>query len=379
MLWHTIEKQVWAAAEKSGERYVKKLNRGIKFTTKLQNIFPNLGAAVAKRMTSQVTDKLFGRSVMFCISGGSYLRDSALELINGIGYNLRNGFGMSEVGITSVELRKKAKHLNENSIGRPFDSVEYKLSDDNELYIKGTSLCKRKLINGEETAFDGWFKTGDIAENRGGNYFILGRKSDVVIGESGENINPDIIEKLFSSSSAKALSVLGLQGDNGEELSMVIGVSRYTTQQRLAQIRDEMYAINSTLPPASSVKRFYFAFEELAPPTAIKVSRTGVKRKIANGEITLIPFNEIDADASAETEETPLYKKVRAIIAEALNIPEDKIVPSSHLFYDLGASSIQYFSILSLLAEQFSIENYSKEDSYRYTVKEMCEYIERHL
>lgn len=379
MLWHTIEKQVWAAAEKSGERYVKKLKRGIKFTTKLQNIFPNLGAAVAKRMTSQVTDKLFGRSVMFCISGGSYLRDSALELINGIGYNLRNGFGMSEVGITSVELRKKAKHLNENSIGRPFDSVEYKLSDDNELYIKGTSLCKRKLINGEETAFDGWFKTGDIVENRGGNYFILGRKSDVVIGESGENINPDIIEKLFSSSSAKALSVLGLQGDDGEKLSMVIGVSRYTTPQRLAEIRDEMYAINSALPPASSVKRFYFTFEDLAPPTAIKVSRTGVMRKITHGEINLIPFGEIDADASAETEETPLYKKVRAIIAEALNIPEDKIVPSSHLFYDLGASSIQYFSILSLLAEQFSIENYSKEDSYRYTVKEMCEYIERHL
>ena len=48
---------------------------------------------------------------------------------NGIGYNLHNGYGMSEIGITSVELRRKAAQRNQNAVGKPFDSVEYRLDD----------------------------------------------------------------------------------------------------------------------------------------------------------------------------------------------------------------------------------------------------------
>ena len=42
VLWHTIEKSVLAAAQESGEKDVKKLQRGIKLTTRIQNIFPLL-------------------------------------------------------------------------------------------------------------------------------------------------------------------------------------------------------------------------------------------------------------------------------------------------------------------------------------------------
>ena len=43
MLWHTIEKQVVAAAREQGEKQLKKLQKGIGFATKLQNVFPNMG------------------------------------------------------------------------------------------------------------------------------------------------------------------------------------------------------------------------------------------------------------------------------------------------------------------------------------------------
>ncbi len=379
MLWHTIEKQVLSVAAEGGEKQLKRLQRGIKFTTKLQNIAPNLGAFAAKGITRQVTDKLFGRSVMFCISGGSYLRDSALCLLNGIGYSLHNGYGMSEVGITSVELRKKPSALCENSIGRPFDSVEYRLTDGGELLVRGSSICKRKLVNGDEKVIDGWFSTGDIVEKRGEDYFILGRMGDVVIGENGENINPDCVEKLFSPKGAKALCVLGLESGENEELSLVVQINRFASSKGIAAIRDEVYAVNSTLPAASAIKKFYFTFEELAPPTAVKVSRKGLLKKIASGEVSLIPFGEIESATAQTGEITPLMEEIRGVIVKTLGVKRDSIGPATHVFYDLGATSIQYFSLLNALAEHFEITQYSKNDKYCYTLKEMTDYIEGHL
>jgi acyl-CoA synthetase (AMP-forming)/AMP-acid ligase II len=214
VLWHTIEDNIIRQAKEQGEKKYKKLMRGIKITTALQNLFPSFAPEIAKTIMGEVTSKVFGKSVMFCINGGSYLKDSTLKLLNGIGYNTYNGYGMSEIGITSVELRRKPKYRNLNSVGMPFASVEYKIDDDGILQVRGSSLCTKKLINGEEQTFDGWFYTGDNMVYRDGGYYILGRAGDVVIGENGENINPDSIEKLFSLPDAKALSVLGLKGKN---------------------------------------------------------------------------------------------------------------------------------------------------------------------
>lgn len=378
MLWHTIEKQVVAAAREQGEKQLKKLQKGIGFATKLQNVFPNMGRKFAKYLLRDVTDKLFGRSVMFCINGGSYLKTSALTLLNGIGYNMHNGYGMSEIGITSVELRRTPRSRNENSIGRPFDSVEYKIGENGTLLVKGSSLCTKKLVNGCEQMFDGWFDTGDIMKETDGNYFILGRLSDVVIGENGENINPDTVEEMFNIPQAKAISVLGLEGENGQELSLIVAVSPYITEDAVEKIKGEAYSVNDSLPTATAVKRFYFTFDELAPPTAIKVGRTQLLKKLEAGEVKLTAFADMTVTECSD-DDSPLMLEVKRIIAEVLGVSVDEINPGSHLFYDLGATSIEYFSCLTKLSESFNISNYQKTDKYCYTPKEMCEYIERHL
>lgn len=379
VLWHTVEKQVLSAAREQGEKKYKKLQKGLKITTALQNVLPGVGAELSKRIMREVTDKLFGRSVMFSISGGSYLRDSALRLLNGIGYSMHNGYGMSEIGITSVELRRRPKHRNQNSIGRPFDSVEYKINDDGILLVKGSSLCTKKLINGQEQRFDGWFDTGDIMKETDGNYFILGRKGDVVIGENGENINPDTVEKLFSLNGAKALSVLGLDGDGGQELSLVVQINPFIRQDGIDKIRTEVYSVNDTLPTATAIRRFYFTTDDLCPPTAIKVSRAQLLKSIENGAVKLVPFAEMKPDGGTDGEDSPLFSEVRKIISDVLGLDPGEITAGSHIFHDLGATSIQYFSVLTKLSERFGISDYDKNEKYCYTPKEICEYIERHL
>ncbi|MBQ5591008.1 MAG: AMP-binding protein, partial [Clostridia bacterium] len=233
MLWHTIESTVVSTAKNKGEKKYNKLLKGLKISTAIQNVLPScIGTKIAKSIMSEVTNQVFGKSIVFCINGGSYIKESALKFLNGIGYSTYNGYGTSEIGITSVELGRKPKHRNLNSIGMPFTSVEYKIDDDGILLVKGSSLCVKKMINSKEQIVDGWFYTGDKAECKDGRYYILGRLGDVVIGENGENINPDSIEKVFSIEDAKAFSVLGLDGDDGQELSMVVQVNKYITDEK---------------------------------------------------------------------------------------------------------------------------------------------------
>ncbi|MBR6564564.1 MAG: AMP-binding protein [Clostridia bacterium] len=378
VLWHTIEKSVIAAAKEQGEKKYNKLMRGIKFTTALQNIFPSFAPEIAKSIMGEVTEKVFGKSVMFCINGGSYLKDSALKLLNGIGYNTYNGYGMSEIGITSVELGRKPKQRNLNSIGRPFTSVEYKIDDDGVLYVKGSSLCVKKLVNGQAQELNEWFCTGDKMECRDGNYYILGRVGDMVIGENGENINPDSIEKLITVPDAKALSVLGIDTPDGQELSIVIQVNEFISEAKLSKIRSDVYSLNDTLPKATAIKKFYFTTDDLCPPTAVKVSRTQLLKKIKNGEVKLTLFADMKANASSG-EASPLTDEVKKIVAEVLGIKNTDFDSNAHIFYDLGATSIQYFSILTKLSEKFAISDYQQNDKYCYTVKDICEYLEKHI
>lgn len=382
MLWHTIEDKLKKELSQKDEKTKKRFERGLGISTSLQNTFPVFGGHIARRLMREVTDKVFGSSVRFCISGGSYIRQSALELINGIGYPLYNGYGMSEVGISSVELRSKPKYRCENSIGKPFKSVEYRINDDSTLEIKGSSICNRITVSGETRILDGWFNTGDIVEEKNGYYFIKGRKGDLVIGESGENINPDTIEQHFSLAGCKQLSVLGLKNGESETLAMVIQISEYSTAERLKEIVDEIYAINDSLPSAIRIRRFYITNDPIVSATAVKVSRPYLQREIASGAIRLKTVAEALSALPQNSEDginAQIAEKVKEAVSEVLGIAVGEIGNDIHFINDLSASSLQYFAILGILSKEFGITADSESENYCYTVRECTKYIERYL
>jgi len=50
------------------------------------------------------------------------------------------------------------------------------------------------------------------------------------------------------------------------------------------------------------------------------------------------------------------FKKIRTIIAEQLNIEEDKITPETSFINDLGADSLDIFQIISEIEDAFDLE-----------------------
>ena len=287
MLWHKIEQKVLAAIKESGKEKSFEVMTGI--FTALQNIVPSF-TVITKAAFGKINRRLFGQSVQFCISGGSYLRGSAARLINSLGYSLHNGYGASEIGITSVDLRLRPRHLNLVSIGKPFDSVRYKIDDDGVLWVKGSSLCTKKMINGKTVQVGGWFNTDDNLTQIDGYYYICGRQSDIVIGDNGENINPDRIEEHFNIEGANAISVLGLQGEKGEVLSLIVQVDGNTP---LPHIKKQLIEQNALLPHVTAVTKFYYTIDQLTSSGDIKTSRKQIIKNIKSGQIKLTDFDQV--------------------------------------------------------------------------------------
>ncbi len=377
LLWHTVEKGVLRELKGRDENTRKRFWKGVELSIKLQSIFPKLGKKLAARMFAEVRSAVFGDSVLFCISGGSYIRSSALKLINAIGYPLYNGYGMSEIGITSVELSRRASKRLLGSIGRPFDSIEYRLGSGGELYVKGSSVCKRVIVNGNETDTSEWFDTGDIMHTgKDGRYYIDGRRSDVVFGENGENLNPDYAEKAFSLTDAANFTVMG--DENGEKLCLYVQIPRTLLEVRKQRLKSEIDACCQKLPAAYRISRVMYTYDPLMSEDSIKVSRAYVRRKLDNGEIKL--FDSIEsASKSVSSVESEIRGILRGIFARVLLKSEEEILPEAHFMNDLGGSSLDYFTLISEVDKRFDIRLDFEEDGFAYSLDDMAKRVEEML
>ena len=101
---------------------------------------------------------------------------------------------------------------------------------------------------------------------------------------------------------------------------------------------------------------------------------------IANGTVTLTAFSDSSpSSASCESEySSELLEAVKEVVALTLELDSASLDIHANVMLDLGASSMQYFTILTRLAEKFSLSG-NEESQFRYTIHEFCQYIERHL
>jgi long-chain acyl-CoA synthetase len=145
------------------------------------------------------------------------------------------GYGLSESTCRSTfnppDQRRRA-----GSCGLPIGN-EMRVVDDNdndvptgclgEIVLRGENILKGYYKNPEATknAFrNGWFHTGDIGyRDQDGFYYIVDRKSDMII-RGGENIYPrEIDEVLYQHPSVAAAAVVGMPDQlYGEEVAAFV-------------------------------------------------------------------------------------------------------------------------------------------------------------
>ena len=374
LFWDSIAQNVVRKAALEGEKKSEQLDKMIAYNThKITS--DEAGMSASSLVLNYVQNQLLGKKIKFCISGGGYLSSETLNIINGIGYPLYNGYGMTELGVTSVELTSKVEYRLKGSIGKPLHGIEYKLINTTklepnvgELLVKSPITHTMEIIEGEKRKplldEEGFLKTGDIAmKDELGNYYLKGRIKDIIINENGENIYPDELEEYFKG--VKGISKVCVVGvkkgkNNHEEITCIFEINSDVSEDDLKNIHDECEKINATLSNEKKINQFLIYKGRLPLTASMKVKRFKVKQMLENNKDSFVTFNakkEIKTfDGYAKEDVEPIVKELRKLFSKVLLLPCVKINDNDHWINDLGGDSMSYVELVGKVNSYFAIE-----------------------
>lgn len=331
------------------------------------------GLGASNIALKKVQKSLLGTHVRYCISGGGYLNNHTATIINGIGYNLYNGYGMTEIGVTSVELSPNVDDRLKCAIGKPLHGVEYKIIPDEsgtgkgELVVRSKAVHIREIIGGKESKSsidsEGYFHTGDIAEmDATGRYYIRGRMKDVIVNANGENIFPDELEMFFQNlDRVNKICIFGKQkeGSTDEAIVLVFEVDNHIKEDEIKALKEKVKKIEEDLPHGVKIDELYFARNKLPLANNMKVKRYQVKKAIEAGSPDYISLDGKQTKKIAKKIPQEVLDKyldpMREIFSEVLILPLFKIENDAHWINDLGGDSMNYVELIQKVNEKFKV------------------------
>ena len=169
-------------------------------------------------------------------------------------YGMTETFGDGILNFTQVEKQMSA-------VGKPDDHVQYKLDETGEICIKGDCVMLGYYKDSEATAevidADGWFHTGDLARmDEEGFYYITGRKKNLIILASGENVSPEELEKKLALCPAITECIV-------KEKSQKICAVIYCPEDKQEEVRAFVTEVNRSLPLYKRISAVEFTAEPL--------------------------------------------------------------------------------------------------------------------
>lgn len=164
-----------------------------------------------KQMTlKKIHDKLmqaFGGNIRELIIGGAPMNAEVEEFLQQIRFPFTIGYGMTECG-PLIAYANWQVHKYESS-GKQVKFLDIKIDSQDpekvpgEIMVKGEQVFKGyyKFDEGtREVLQDGWLHTGDIGtKDKDGFIFIRGRNKNIILGPSGENIYPELVEQKLNN------------------------------------------------------------------------------------------------------------------------------------------------------------------------------------
>ncbi len=237
--------------------------------------------------------QLFGNRLRFMMFGGAGLSPDVEQFLQDAHFPYSVGYGLTETSpIIAINPLGKVKPF---SVGLPIADVQIRIfqCDENgigEIIVKGPVVMQGYYQNPQanEQVFlpDGWLRTGDLGYiDEEGYIFIKGRLKNVIIGSSGKNIYPEIIEQLLCQTPYILQAIVY---DDSNRLSAKVypdydQIDQYllnkqiTTDQSktaLKQLLEEIrLSVNSQLPAYSQLIKIHEQIEPFDMTPTKKVKR----------------------------------------------------------------------------------------------------------
>ena len=221
-------------------------------------VAPVLMESIYKDVKRGRADKLNG---LWNPCGSSAMFDS--ELLLGLvenGMYITQCYGMTETcGDGLVNYAQAEPHIR--ALGKPDGHCEYKLDETGEICIRGGCVMLGYYKDPEATAEiidkDGWLHTGDLArEDEDGYYYMVGRKKNLIILGTGENVSPEELERKLNACPEVQECVV-------REMGKKIGALICCAEEKQAEVRAFITGLNRTLPLYQRITAVEFSAEPL--------------------------------------------------------------------------------------------------------------------
>ena len=241
-----------------------------------------------KEVFKEIHDLLGGNIKLF-ISGAASLEPSIEEKFRRLGFNMVQGYGLTETSPV-VAIGNKKYHKT-GSIGKCVPSDEVKLLDINkdgigELAVKGPNVMLEYYENKEATEKvlkDGWFQTGDLARiDEEGYIFICGRKKSVIVLKNGKNIFPEEMETLINKEDGVEESFIFGKPISKDPNDIKIFVKivynkenfEAKTETEIKEyFNEKIKSINKTMPHYKAIRGIIISDKPLIKTTTNKIKR----------------------------------------------------------------------------------------------------------
>ncbi|MGH8603977.1 MAG: AMP-dependent synthetase/ligase, partial [Gammaproteobacteria bacterium] len=155
-------------------------------------LWPMLNRLVAHRILARL-----GCDRLRIVSCGAAPLEARLAIVFiGLGFPISIGYGLTEASPVV-----SANPLTDNdlfSVGTPFEDVELRIGDDDELLVKSPGVMLGYWGDPKLTALaidsEGWLHTGDQARFADRHIYITGRIKEIIVMANGEKVAPERME-----------------------------------------------------------------------------------------------------------------------------------------------------------------------------------------
>ncbi|MGN0537906.1 MAG: AMP-binding protein [Acutalibacteraceae bacterium] len=246
-----------------------------------ETIYKQIMAASAAKPeipVKMIANAVFGGRLKTIYSGGAYLRPELQKAYWDFGFDMAQGYGMTECSprISTADINDKECA---GDVGKIVNGCQVKI-EDGEILAKSDSVMagyyKDPDATRETITEDGWLRTGDLGyvddKNR---IFITGRKKNLIILSNGENVSPEELENKFAG--VDFISEVLVYSEDGVITAEIFPNAEYckdmTADEIAAMFKAKVKEINKSLVSSKTIHGLRIRDVEFDKTTSKKIRR----------------------------------------------------------------------------------------------------------
>lgn len=325
------------------------------FHSPVGRLLYHLSAAIGRLSVSRIllrpVQKKFGGHLRQMVSGGAPLDREVARDLAICGFEVLEGYGMTECAPMITFPRPGAVRLG--SCGNPClpDSVRI---ENGEVLARGPHVFAGYWKNPEATVEaiqDGWLHTGDLGYLDSDDYlFITGRTKEIIVLPNGKKVNPaELEEKLVGlSPDIKEIAVTFRDDLLHALIVPAPGLLEGVPAQQVDHFRWKLLEpYNRIAPPSKKITQLTIVSDEL-PKT-----RLGKLKRHELAALAVGTFSGDAVPAPRPEELGPAYIAFDRFLRTELECL--RVAPTSHWEMDLALDSLARLSVLVFIEKTFGV------------------------